>query len=244
MNDANSRHMLISVAKSLLANPIAAACPGLENNANKKNVRSFSITTQYIFMNLTNKCALTLVGVMCSLGALAAQVDIAGVKVEDTTDVRGTALQLNGAGVRYKAIFKVYTAALYTGKKAATPDEVYTQPGNKRISITMLREIDPNELGKLFSRGVEDNSPRGEMAKLIPGLMKTGQIFSSMKKLAPGDNFTIDWIQGVGVVFLVKGVPQLDPVKEPEFYNALLRIWLGPQPADWKLKDALLGKPA
>ena len=39
----------------------------------------------------------------------------------------------------------------------------------------------------------------------------------------------------------VRGVPQPDPVKEPAFFNALLRIWLGPSPADWKLKDALLG---
>ena len=42
----------------------------------------------------------------------------------------------------------------------------------------------------------------------------------------------------------VKGVPQGEPFKEPEFFNALLRIWLGPTPADWKLKDALLGKAA
>ena len=40
----------------------------------------------------------------------------------------------------------------------------------------------------------------------------------------------------------VKGVQQGEPFKEPEFFNALLRIWLGPNPADWKLKDALLGK--
>lgn len=195
-------------------------------------------------MTLTKKCAVTLAGVMLAMGALAAQIDVAGIKLDDSVELRGTALQLNGAGIRYKAIFKVYAAALYTGKKAATPDEVYAQSGNKRISITMLREIDPNELGKLFLRGVEDNSPKGEMSKLVPGLLKTGQIFSSIKKLAPGDNFTIDWVQGAGVVFSVKGVAQLEPVKEPEFYNALLRIWLGPQPADWKLKDALLGKPA
>jgi hypothetical protein len=37
-------------------------------------------------------------------------------------------------------------------------------------------------------------------------------------------------------------VPQGEPFKEPEFYDALLRIWLGPNPADWKLKDSLLGK--
>ena len=44
---------------------------------------------------------------MLSLGALAAQVDVAGIKVDDSVDVRGTKLQLNGAGIRYKAIFKV-----------------------------------------------------------------------------------------------------------------------------------------
>jgi len=37
---------------------------------------------------------------------------------------------------------------------------------------------------------------------------------------------------------------QGEPFKEPEFFNALLRIWLGPVPADWKLKESLLGKPA
>jgi hypothetical protein len=71
--------------------------------------------------------------------------------------VRGTKLQLNGAGIRYKAVFKVYAAGLYLPKKAATPEEVYAMPGAKRISITMLRDIDSNELGKLFIRGVEDN---------------------------------------------------------------------------------------
>lgn len=197
-----------------------------------------------ILKSFTNKLGIGLAGLMLSLGAIAAPMDVSGVKLPDTIDVAGNKLQLNGAGIRYKAIFKVYVGALYTGKKAATPEEVYAQSGNKRISVTMLRTIDPNELGKLFLRGVEDNSPKGEMSKLVPGLFTTGQIFSAMKTLAPGDNFTIDWIQGVGVVFSVKGVAQLEPVKEPEFYNALLRIWLGSKPADWQLKDAMLGKPA
>lgn len=33
-----------------------------------------------------------------------------------------------------------------------------------------------------------------------------------------------------------------EPFVEPEFFNALMRIWLGAKPADWQLKDALLGK--
>ena len=80
------------------------------------------------------------------------------------------------------------------------------------------------------------------MSKLIPGLMRMSQVFSDQKKLVAGDVFIIDWVPSVGTVVSVKGAPQGEPFKEPEFFNALLRIWLGPQPADWKLKDALLGK--
>jgi Chalcone isomerase-like len=148
---------------------------------------------------------------------------------------------LNGAGTRYKAVFKVYAAGLYIGKKAATPEAVAAVPGAKRISITMLRDIDAGELGKLFSRGIEDNMPKSEFSKLIPAILRMSQLFSDYKNLKTGDSFTIDWVPGSGTVISIKGKPYGEPFKEPEFYNALTRIWLGPQPADWKLKEALLG---
>lgn len=47
----------------------------------------------------------------------AATVDVSGVKFEDTIDQRGSKLVLNGAGTRYKAVFKVYSAGLYLPKK-------------------------------------------------------------------------------------------------------------------------------
>ncbi len=184
-------------------------------------------------------------GVALSLAtalACAATIDVGGAKMEDSAQVANVKLALNGAGVRYKAVFKVYAAGLYLTKKAGTPEEVMAATGPKRMSITMLREIDSAELGKLFTRGVEDNSPKGEMSKLIPGLIRMGQIFSDQKKLFPGENFVIEWIPGTGTVITVKGKVQGEPFKEPEFFNALMRIWLGPNPADWKLKDALLGK--
>ena len=197
-------------------------------------------------MHWIDKAAGACVALLIS-GAALAEMTVSGVKYEDAADLRGTKLQLNGAGVRYKAVFKVYAAGLYLTKKAGTPEEALATPGAKRISITMLREIDSNELGKLFIRSVEDNTAKGEMSRLVPGLIRMSQIFSDCKKLAAGDNFTLDWVPGTGTVLTVSSpkCPQNnEPFKEPEFYNALMRIWLGPNPADWKLKDALLGKPA
>jgi hypothetical protein len=179
---------------------------------------------------------------LAALTASAAQIDVAGVKLDDTIELRGDKLQLNGAGVRYKAVLKVYAAGLYLGAKAATPDAVLAATGIKRVSITMLRDIDANEFGRLFTRGVEDNSPKSEMSQLVPGLLRMGQMFADLKQLKTGDLVTIDWIPGTGTVVTVRGVPQPDPVKEQAFFNALLRIWLGQTPADWQLKEALLGK--
>ena len=193
-------------------------------------------------MTLLNKCAVALAGAMLSLSALAAQVDVAGIKLEDAADVGGSKLQLNGAGIRYKAIFKVYVAALYVGKKVATPEEFVAATGPKRLMLTMLRDIDSNDFGKAFTKGFEENAPKGEMSKLIPGLIRMGQIFSDQKKLVVGDVITNDWIPGTGQVVTVKGKVQGEPFKEIEFFNAFIRIWLGPHPADDKLKDALLGK--
>ncbi|QHE74965.1 chalcone isomerase family protein [Hydrogenophaga sp. PBL-H3] len=174
--------------------------------------------------------------------AQAATVDIGGVKLEDRLTVAGQPLLLNGAGIRYKAVFKVYTAGLYLGQKADTPEEVLAATGPRRMTITMLRDIDSAELGKLFSRGMEDNMDRAAFSKLIPGVMRMSQIFSDHKKLKEGETFLIDWIPGTGTVLTIKGAVEGEPFKEPEFFNALMRIWLGPKPADWMLKDALLGK--
>jgi hypothetical protein len=117
---------------------------------------------------------------------------VAGVAYPAQAGVGGQTLQLNGAGIRYKAIFKVYTAGLYLEKPAASLQEIAALPGPKRVSVTMLREIDSAELGK------------------------RAQVF-------------------------VKGQAQGAPFQEPEFFQALLGIWLGPHPADEQLKKALLG---
>lgn len=195
-------------------------------------------------MTFRKQLAAALAALILSLGVLAAPMEVSGIKLDDPIDVSGTKLQLNGAGTRYKAVFKVYVAALYSGKKVSTPEELYATPGPKRMSITVVREVESNELGKSFTTAFTDNTPKAEMSKLIPGLIRMGQLFAAQKKLIAGENFTIDWIPGTGTIISVKGVPQGEPFKEPEFFIAMMRIWFGPNPADFRLKDQLLGKPA
>lgn len=168
--------------------------------------------------------------------------ELAGVKYEAGAQVGNARLQLNGAGIRYKAVFKVYTAGLYLGSKAATTEAVLAAPGPKRMHIVMLRDIDANELGKLFTRGMQDNSPREEFSKSIAGTIRLSELFSAKKKLAAGESFSVDYVPGQGTTVLINGKASIEPIKEPEFFASLLKIWLGNNPADAQLKDALLGK--
>jgi hypothetical protein len=100
--------------------------------------------------------------------AMAATIDIAGVKVEDQNSVGGSTLQLNGAGVRVK-FFKIYVAELYTGTKVHTLDELIAAPGPKRLRMTFLREVNSSTFGKLMTRGVEDNVPKSQLSRMVPG---------------------------------------------------------------------------
>jgi len=170
-------------------------------------------------------------------------VELAGVTYGPSVNLGNAPLVLNGAGIRYKAVFKVYTAGLYLTQRAGTPDAVYADKGAKRMHIQMLRDIDANELGKLFTDGMQKNATREEFGKAIPGTLKMAELFSAKKRLVAGDNFSVDFTPGVGTVVLINGKASHEPIREPEFFTALMKIWLGPNPADWQLKDALLGQP-
>jgi hypothetical protein len=192
-------------------------------------------------MKLIKPLALASIVGLFALNTLAASRDIDGVKVEDSAVVNGTRLPLNGAGTRYKGPFKVYVADLYASKRFSSLDELVAAPGPKRMTLTMVREVDSGAFGKLLTRGMEDNTGKSAMSKLIPGLIRMSEIFSANKTLLVGDVILLDWIPGTGLVVTAKGKAQSEPFKEPEFFRAMMSIWLGPVPADFKLKDALLG---
>ncbi|MFN3862636.1 MAG: chalcone isomerase family protein, partial [Roseateles sp.] len=71
--------------------------------------------------------------------------------------------------------------------------------------------------------------------------LKLSEIFASRKQLNSGDSFSVDYVPGIGSTVLLNGKAIGETIKEPEFFSALLRIWLGDKPADDGLKDALLG---
>lgn len=163
-------------------------------------------------------------------------------RFEPMMDVQGTRLQLNGAGTRFKAVFKVYDLALYTARKVSTPAELLALPGPKRLQFTALRELSGTELGRLFLKGAGENSTREQVQRHALASARLIEVFSGRSKMLPGEAFAMEFVPGKGTTFYILGKPQGDPVGDDDFFQMVLRIWVGNSPADYMLRDALLGQ--
>jgi hypothetical protein len=174
--------------------------------------------------------------------SIASAMEVAGVKLDDSASVANQELKLNGAGIRYKFIIKVYVAGLYLPEKKSTPTDVIALPGAKRVTLVLLRDLDSETLGNAFMEGIRKNTDIAERAKIINQMLAFGHLFAEFPELKKGDVLAVDWLPGVGTQCQLNGKKIGDLMPDVAFYNALLKIWLGPNPADSKLKPALLGE--
>ena len=176
------------------------------------------------------------------LAAGAALAAPTSTKFEPQMEVQGTRLQLNGAGTRYKAIFKVYDMGLYTTKKVTTAAELLALPGPKRLQFTALRELPGTDLGRLFLKSMNDNSPKDRVQRHALASTRLIEVFSGRSKMLPGESFAMEFVPGKGTTFYILGKAQGEPVGDDEFFQMVLKIWVGQSPADHLLRDALLGQ--
>jgi hypothetical protein len=177
-----------------------------------------------------------------SLSGHASSAEVAGVKLEDSLQLANTELKLNGAGIRYKAIFKVYVAGLYLKEKKTTVPDILSLAGPKRVSLVMLRGLSNEDFGRGFITGIQQNTEKAEKAKLIAQFVRFGELFASVPELKKGDILICDWLPGVGTVMTLNGKQMGEPFQDVAFYNAILRIWLGEKPVDNGLKKAMMAE--
>ena len=177
---------------------------------------------------------------LLTLGSGVVSAASTSSKFEPTSQLQGTTLQLNGAGTRYKVVFKVYDIALYTPKKVATPEDLLALPGPKRLSFVALRDIPGTDLGVAFIKGLQSNASKELVQKHTGSSTRLIEIFSGQSKLLTGDTFAMDFVPGNGTTFYFAGKAQGAPVGDAEFFNMVLNIWVGHSPVDSQLKEALL----
>jgi hypothetical protein len=176
---------------------------------------------------------------LAALAGPAAAAEVAGVKLDDKASVAGKELVLNGAGVRTRAVFKVYVGSLYVPAKAGTTAAVLAAVP-RRVQLNLLRNLSADQLVDALVDGLKDNTSDAEFAALKPQVDQMGGIMKSFGDVKEGQVVTIDFVDGTSRLAL-NGQPRGEVAGEA-FNQALMRVWIGDKPVQADLKKAMLGE--
>lgn len=180
--------------------------------------------------------AMGLLGAFASPGMAR---EVAGVNLPDSATVQGQPLVLNGAGVRTRVVIKVYAAGLYTAQKTQDANAVINATTPRRVQMVMLRDLGADTLNEALQDGLKKNLTAAALAELDAEAKQLGSLMLSIGKAKEGDTIILDFSQA-GVSVNVGGADK-GTIANPKFASALLRVWLGDQPADAGLKKGMLG---
>lgn len=173
---------------------------------------------------------------LCSQPLQAREIE--GVDFSESINIDGTELILNGAGIRTKFFFSIYIGALYTTEKSSTPEQVFSNTKAKRIVMHILyKELSAEKITNGWIDGFRNNHSTKVFQQLEPRLKIFNSLFTTTKK---GDVITLDYNPSRGTSVRINNEMR-GTVVGSDFNIALLRVWLGDNPADSNLKEAMLG---
>ena len=178
---------------------------------------------------------------LLSGAAVAQAVEIEGVKFEPTVQVGGTVLALNGAGIRTRAVFKVYAAGLYVPQKGNSAATLLAQKGPRRVAIGMLRNVDADSFAGALNDGLKANLTEAQLAGFKAQVDALNANLKAVGEAKKGDLIHFEFTPDAGTRVLVNGQPRGTAIPGDDFFTAVLRIWIGDKPVDGALKKALVG---
>ena len=169
-------------------------------------------------------------------------LEMNGVQVPDTAKVGTAELVLNGAGVRTRAIFKVYVGALYLPEKKTVAMEAIAVKGAKRVALHLLRDLSAEQVAGALDN-LSDNLSDLEREKLSPQIADLKATMAAVGEAKEKSLITIDFLPGAGTRVALNGTQKGKTIAGDDLYPALLKIWLGDKPVDRDLKNGMLGAP-
>jgi len=180
------------------------------------------------------RSAIALAAAIAASGSEAATLK--GVTMPDSLRVGGTALVLNGLGVREATALKVkvYVMGLYLTERSGDKAAIVASTGPKHVVQQYVRDLAAKDLLGGWKESFARNS-----LDLAPVQAEYDKFLSYMTDIKKGEQIVIDFIED-RVETTVKGQKK-DPIQSAAFQKALLLVWLGPNPPCASLQTGILG---
>ena len=171
----------------------------------------------------------------------AQALDLEGFQFDDKLKLGNADLVINGAGVRSK-FGKRYAMALYLPAKATDPKSAVATKGAKRIASSLITDVDGDTYAGAVSKAINNNASDAEQAALKERVKQLVDTVNALGEIKAKSTIVFDLIPEKGTVLTINGQQKGKDIPGEDFANALLRVWLGEDPVQNDLKQALLGK--
>ena len=150
-------------------------------------------------------------------------------------------LVLNGAALRKKyMMINVYVGGLYLEKASTSPKSIISADTHKRMMFhVLLKRVSARKVANALNEALVINISKEEHQSLKPVIDIFLSLFDDIR-LHKGDEVTIDYLPGKGTLVHIPGREDTF-LKGKEFYDALLKVWIGPQPVSKDFKQQMLG---
>ncbi|GGB50294.1 chalcone isomerase family protein [Shewanella inventionis] len=163
---------------------------------------------------------------------------VAEVNVADEVTFADHSLLLNGAGIRSKFFMDLYVGSLYLPARAQELDAVLELP-IAVIQLTITSSMITSDKMRTAIEEGFDSATDNNIGSIKKDIEHFTQLFAD--EIVEGDQFTFITQKGKGVTSLKNGRVQGDIAGEA-FRQALLKIWLGDNPAQDSLKQDMLAQ--
>jgi hypothetical protein len=176
-------------------------------------------------------------GLFLALLLNASAAELAGVTLPDTAKASdGTALVLNGLGLREKWWIDIYVGGLYLPQKTKDAKVAVQTDAAKQIVMHFIyRKVTPEQMKEVFREGIAKQPNAGAVTEQLK------QLESMMdRNVLAGEKIVIDYTPGKGTTFLFNGESR-GTIPGKEFMVALWGMFLGDQAVSETLKAAMLG---
>lgn len=160
---------------------------------------------------------------------------IEGIEFKEICNIGQQRLVLSSVALmRYKIVIKAFVAALYLGDGTKPRDALTDVP--KRLEIHYFWDLKGKEIVKAANKILAENLTPSELEKQRGEIDEMNALFENVKA---GDRYTLTYIPGVGTELALNGKKK-GIVGGASFASAYFKIWLGKNPMDISLRDALL----
>lgn len=173
-----------------------------------------------------------------SLSVSQAQTVVGDATLPNSITMGGADLVLNGAGMREKVVFDLYAGGLYLSSKKSDAAAIINADETMAMKLHIVsRLVSSSKMVDAVDEGF-DASMDGDTSALDDKIEKFKGFFSD--KIVASNVFDIAYIKGKGTV-VYKNDKEIGIIEGLDFKKALFGIWLGEDPADEDLKEAMLG---